>query len=93
MTNSSFNEETTFLTFPCDFSIKVVGEDTPEFEQAVLSIIHKHAPDLSEGSLRTRQSKKGKYLSFTVTIQAHSKAQIDAIYLDLTACKLVLMAL
>ena len=33
------------------------------------------------------------YLAITVTIQAASRAQLDAIYQDLTACKDVLMAL
>jgi len=38
-------------------------------------------------------SKTGKYTSITITITAHSKDQLDAIYLDLTACEHVTMAL
>ena len=38
-------------------------------------------------------SSKGTYTSITVTITVHSKQQLDAIYLDLTACEHVLYAL
>lgn len=79
--------------FPCDFPIKVMGKTTPEFEALVLSIIRKHAPDLTEGAIELRSSQNGNYLSITVTVRAQSKAQLDTIYQELTASKLVLMAL
>lgn len=79
--------------FPCDFPIKVMGKATPEFETFVLSTIHKHVPDIKEGAIELRPSENKNYLSITVTIQAQSKAQLDAIYQELTASKLVLMAL
>lgn len=81
------------LTFPCEFCIKVVGEDVPDFEIAVLAILHKHVPNLTEGCIRSRLSKKNKYLAMTVTIQAQSKQQLDAIYLDFSDCEHILMAL
>jgi putative lipoic acid-binding regulatory protein len=40
-----------------------------------------------------RESGKGNYVSITVTVQATSRAQLDAIYMDLTACELVLYAI
>lgn len=83
----------TLLKFPCEFPIKIVGHATTEFEKTVLEIVKRHAPEITLSSHKMRKSSDGKYLSITVTIQAASKAQLDAIYLDLTACKLVLMAL
>lgn len=79
--------------FPCDFSIKVFGIPSDEFEVAVISIIRKHVPDLRENSLRFRASKDGKYIALTITIHVESKEQLDNIYRDLTSCKQVLMAL
>jgi uncharacterized protein len=81
------------LQFPCDFPIKVMGEARPEFETAVLSIIHRHVPDLKENAILARTSKEGKYLALTITIVARSQAQLDTIYRALTASQWVLMAL
>lgn len=81
------------LTFPCDFDVKVMGRNTPDFEAAVLAIVRRHAPTLGEAAVRQRGSRSGNYLSITVTIPATSRAQLDTIYRDLTADPRVLMAL
>jgi len=85
---------TTFLEFPCAFTIKAFGKATPEYETAVLEIVKKHANDLlTEGSVRQRYSKDNNYLALSITIQAQSKQQLDDIYQDLTKEPLVTMAL
>ena len=81
------------IQFPCTFPIKIMGKATPEFELTAVSIVRKHAPDLAEGAVTTRASKQANYLAITVTINAQSQAQLDAIYCELTACGEVLMAL
>lgn len=83
----------TLLEFPCEFPIKIFGKAGGDLKQTTLEIVRRHAPEISEDSIRTRQSKGGKYDALTITIQAQSKSQIDAIYQDLTACADVLMAL
>ena len=88
----SDNEET-LLKFPCDFPIKVMGRAEPGFDELIVELVRKHAPDLTEGAVKCRPSKGGKWISVTVTLRAESKAQIDAIYLDLTAHEKVVMAL
>ncbi len=87
------DDKPSLLTFPCDFPIKVFGTATDEFETTALSIIHKHVPNLPENSLRSRPSKDNKYLAITVTVPINSQKQLDDIYIELTACPLVLMAL
>ncbi len=79
--------------FPCEFPIKAMGKADDSLESVVLEIVRRHVPDLPAGALKTRLSSNGKYLAITVTITAQSRAQLDAIYLDLSACKRVLMAL
>lgn len=81
------------MTFPCDFPLKVFGKKSDAFEVAVLSIIKKHVQQLKENAVRTRESKDGNYLAMTVTFEAESKAQLDALYSDLTACDEVVTAL
>jgi putative lipoic acid-binding regulatory protein len=81
------------LGFPCEFPIKVMGRAEEGFEDLVVEIVRRHAPDLGEGAVQVRDSRGGNYLSVTVTIRAESRAQLDAIYRDLTGDERVLMAL
>lgn len=83
----------TLLSFPCQFPIKVMGRNEPELEATVNTIVRRHVPDLGEGAITLRQSGKGNYISLTVTINATSKAQLDDLYRELSACELTLMVL
>lgn len=85
--------EESVLSFPCDFPIKAMGHATDQLTSVIIEIVRRHAPDLSEEAVRARPSSNGKYLSVTVTVHAQSRAQLDAIYQDLTHCPQVLMAL
>ncbi len=87
------DEKETLLEFPCQFPIKAMGKNHDDFEAQVVSLVRKHCPELSEGAVKCNDSKGGKYLSVTVTITATSREQLDNIYLDLTACEQVMMAL
>ncbi len=90
---NSAGEDETLLEFPCEFPIKAMGRASLQLEAAVLEIMNRHVPDLGEGAINFRESGKGNYISITVTVQARSRAQLDAIYMDLTACELVLFAI
>jgi hypothetical protein len=86
------NEET-LLEFPCDFPIKIMGKATDEFRSLALGIVSQHFGDLRPDRIDERPSREGRYLAITVTVRAESKAQLDAVYMDLTACQHVLVAL
>ena len=83
----------TLFEFPCDFPLKVMGKRTDDFRSLVLGIIQKHAGPVAPEKIEERPSKDGNYLSLTCTIHAQSKAQLDAIYRELTSCERVLVAL
>ena len=87
------SEQQSLLQFPCDFPIKVMGRSGDDFEFAVVQILRKHIPNLSEGAVSRRDSKQNNYAALTIMVEAHSREQLDAIYQDLTACEHVLMAL
>ena len=87
------SEEETLLEFPCQFPIKAMGKNSPDFDSIVVAIVRQHVDDVNEGAVKIRPSKGDKYLSVTVTIEATSKQQLDAIYQGLTDCPDVLMAL
>ena len=81
------------FSFPCPFPIKIIGKDELGFKTQVTNIVRSHAPDLDEGAVTYKTSGKGKYISITITINATSREQLDAIYRELTVCGEVLMAL
>lgn len=85
--------EETLLTFPCQFPIKILGRFDTAFETEAIAIIRKHAPDLSDDAIKLTLSKQNKYSALTVTITAQSKAQLDAIYAELSKHELVVMVL
>lgn len=90
---SSRAESETLLEFPCDFPVKVFGEDTPEFHRLVFETVRAHVPGLEPSAVTRHTSSKGRYVSLTITFTATSKEQLDQIYRGLTAQPLVLMAL
>jgi putative lipoic acid-binding regulatory protein len=80
--------------FPSEFPIKVMGRTSDAQLRALTqSIIERHAGPVPESSVRTRTSADGNFLALTYLVLASSREQLDAIYLELTACKSVLMAL
>ena len=79
--------------FPCQFPIKAMGRAGGGFEAVVLEIVRRHAPSLSADALSVRPSSGGKWLAVTVTIEAESRAQLDAIYRDLSDHELVVWAI
>ena len=81
--------EDSLLQFPCDFPIKVMGRRQDGFAQAVLEVVLRHAPDFDAAAMEMRPSAKGNYISFTCTIRAVSRAQLDALYGELSAHPLV----
>jgi putative lipoic acid-binding regulatory protein len=78
-------EPDTLLEFPCDFPLKVMGATRDGFAQAIVEVVLRHAPDFDPARIEMRPSKAGNYLSLTCTIRATSKAQLDALYRELTA--------
>lgn len=78
-------EEGTLLEFPCDFPLKVMGVRCDDFAQTVVDIVRRHAPDYRPETTEMRASSSGRYLSVTCTLRATSKAQLDALYRELSA--------
>ena len=83
----------TLLTFPCEFPLKVTGLHSDEFRSVALGIVHKHVAESDLLSIEERPSKNGKYLGLTYNIRATSKVQLDELYIELTSCEKVLVAL
>lgn len=72
------------IEFPCeDYPIKIMGEASAAYREAVLTVIHKHAPGFDAEKISVRDSRNGTYQSLTVFITATGKEQLMAIFEDL----------
>lgn len=87
------DSQETLFEFPCDYPLKVMGRHSDDFRSLVLGIVQKHAGEVNPEAIVERPSKDGTYLSLTFTFRADSKAQLDALYRELTSCERVLVAL
>lgn len=86
------NDKNTLLEFPCQYAVKAFGQGD-NFEAHVVDIVKQHIEPMAPVKHQSRPSKNGKYVAATISITATSKAQLDAIYHQLTADPQVVMAL
>lgn len=75
----------TLFEFPTTYPLKVAGINAVTFEANVVEIVKRHVHDFDPGTVSVRESSNGKYLAVSVSFTANSKAQLDALYHDLTA--------
>ena len=81
------------LQFPCDIPIKVFGKNDEHFSETAYDIVKAHVSSLEPSDVRSQSSREGRFVSLTITIHAESRAQVDAVYRDLTSNPRVLMVL
>jgi len=86
------NDES-LLKFPCPFPVKMMGRDTPEFRETARSLVEKHTGPVSDTAINDALSRKGNFVSITITVNALSQEQLDDIYRDVSSHEDVLMAL
>jgi len=87
------NPRDSVWNFPCAFPLKVFGRNSDEFEALVVDIVRRHAPDLKDSAVSSRTSGGATYRSVTATFTAHSREQLDALYLELSRHEQILMLL
>lgn len=81
--NADASQES-LLEFPCEFPLKIMGNNHPEFTKMMCLLVSKHIDhDIKQEAIEQRQSSSGKYLSLTLTITADNKQQLDTIYQEL----------
>ena len=79
--------------FPTSFPIKVMGLNDADFEDLVTGIVRNYVNEIDIEAISRQPSRGGKYISITVRFQAESRAQLDAIYSELSSQARVLMML
>jgi len=85
--------EESAIEFPCQFPIKMMGRNSPEFRTTARALVEKHAGAVDDDAVQASLSRNERFVSVTVTITATSQQQLDSIYQDVTDHEDVLMAL
>jgi len=86
-------DEDQLMHFPCEFALKVMGENQDSYEDYVLSVCQQHVAGVSKKDVHTRPSRTGKYIAVTVNLVVQSRQQLDDLYIELNAYKYTKMAL
>jgi putative lipoic acid-binding regulatory protein len=81
------------IEYPCDFPIKVMGEQVDGFVDAMLMIVRHFDPDWDDSRMTRRSSSGGKYLGLTLTVRATSREQLDELYRTLSTHPMVKVVL
>lgn len=87
------DEKHPIVEYPIVFPLKVIGLDEPDFEDFTIEIIRRHVPELLEENITSKLSNGNKYRSMAFLFIAESRAQVDALYAELSSHKRVLMIL
>ena len=81
------------IEFPCDYSIRIIGEAREDFIDRVFELVQSHAPDLGRDSIKIRDSKKGTFMSVHVMIYATGEDQLHNIHQTLLTYDAVRMVI
>jgi hypothetical protein len=87
------NGPDSLIAYPSQFPIKVMGAQVAGFVEAVVAVARRHDPGMDQSTIELRPSRAGNYLGVTITITATSRAQLDALYAELTAHPMVKVVL
>ena len=81
------------MTYPSLFPIKVMGAKVDGLVHAITHIARQFDPQFDAATIELRESKGGKYLGVTITVNATSREQLDEIYRTLSTHPMVKVVL
>lgn len=90
---SSSPPEQSLIEYPSRFPIKVMGVKAEGFVDAVTMIAQQFDPEFDAASVELRDSRAGKYLGITITVNATSREQLDELYRTLSTHPMVKIVL
>jgi len=68
--------ETHEITYPCDWSYKIISSDKDYIAKTIPELLESREYEFAESN----QSSTGKYTSFSVSLQVSSKEERDNIF-------------
>lgn len=86
-------ESESLIEYPCRFPIKVMGEASEGFVDAMVSIACCFEPEFDRQHIEIRSSKTGKYTGLTLSVWVTQREQLDELYRTLTSHPMVKVVL
>jgi putative lipoic acid-binding regulatory protein len=86
-------DKKTEIEFPLSLSLRVMGRNTPEFAPLVFELLAPHVPDLIPEETVIHLSRDERFISLLIPMVLTTRAQFDAVYLELSQNEQVLMVL
>lgn len=72
------------MTFPCDFQIKIIGNNDDTFVKEITDLVRKYYPNTEDKAIRSQPSQQGNFLAISVMLHALDQATLDALYTELS---------
>jgi len=85
--------EESLIQYPCQFPIKVMGQQADGFVEAIAVVARQFDPSFDATTIEQRPSSGGRYLGLTITITATSRDQLDELYRTLSTHPMVKVVL
>lgn len=86
-------QEAPKIEFPCDYSIRIMGERREDFVQRVFELVQQHAPEIQREEVKTKDSRHGRFMSVHLVIVATGVDQLHNIHQSLLTYDAVKMVL
>ena len=81
------------LEFPCPYPIKVICDNGVGLGELIGGVIQKYDSSFDPASINIKQSKNGNFVSLSVTFEATSREQLDALHQAIIATGRVKMVI
>ena len=81
------------LEFPCEFPVKVLGENVAGFVAAMSAVALDFDPGFDASTIELRPSKGERYLGVTLIVTATDREQLDNLYRALSSHPMVKVVL
>ncbi|MEZ5661875.1 MAG: DUF493 domain-containing protein [Burkholderiaceae bacterium] len=89
----AFDRLEKLMSFPTRFPIKVMGERHERFSAAIAALVRRHVPGFDPDTLTEAVSRKGTYVSLTITVEVDSREQLQSLYEALAGHQMVRIVL
>lgn len=90
---NAMQKEPPKIEFPCQYSIRVIGNASTHFHTEVIEIVKIHAPGLDETKVKVKPSGKGNFSSVFLVIEATGAEQLSRLHDDLKKHQAVKMVI
>lgn len=80
-------------SFPCEFTLKVIGANRDDFLRRCVEAVQIAAPDANEFDYSTRSTPNGRHIAITMLVELQSAEHVLEVYACLRVVEGVVMTM